>query len=923
MVTKNRRQNTKNRIIPLLLISYCLLFFVIPITSLYASEWYQTLENDFIEGLRDNIDIQTNPDQIQLEIKNTEKKVFNVLSSKNRTTIQFFPSEYTKSFDQGPGQFIFVNDGITDSGFNKNFGYQLSSYLSDDLSSYSNPFPQDFLFKFPAKQSISTFVLYNGPGSDAGGVDSEINSFRLYYNNDIVMPEDILSIEDDGGGWCFKGASGDNIIFQPLSPKNIFGDNPFVSKQQKEEFSRDTWIQSKDMEFNLNRENPKWIKIYFKKPIDISSIFIMSDDGANVDNLETDIFNMEIIVHSDSYGNESIYDNSNNKIVQNDYSKGFWKVFNPIPAKAVTIKFHNSKYIEWQKLLIFKSQWKEILSANAEAKNQDYSPQVFTFNATEPFQYLRLSVESNHGNKRWLSFGEIEAYSILPKNIASSKNGRAKIIYTTRGERKDTPMSILNNAKITYREGFNFGLEHPNIKQYAVLDLGGRKTFNQIAHWNCGQYGARSVTIYSSIDLENWDKIGLYENLNLTRPQTVNKDIFNFEPVSARYLKFEYNPKSWNSYTLRISEYEVFSSPVEYFPSGLYVSPVLNCKQPVKLESISFNQEPEGDIPPNTSIELTVKSGTNNNLSGTKAINTWKFENNNIPKSIDLPGNHTGNQYFQYLVKLNTGISYLTPVFSDLNLVHKTPSELYSDASYFYDIEKYEEALKNINILNENFSTQTWIDKATVDLKTAILLKIDEKSQTLFNKGIQSAKENNLEMALRILQTILIQYPSNSFNDKIKNQIEEFEAQKQYYELMASFEKDPENTSVKLKILSNNFIKTRWGQMAREKAEEFFEKNIKVLYEQGIDLFNNKKFIAAKGIFEKLIEKYPASSYIQKAEIQIQLCNDKIQEDMFFKASSLYKEGNLEEAEEILFEIIQINPESEWTRKLQSMIEKK
>ncbi|MDD5773082.1 MAG: discoidin domain-containing protein [bacterium] len=907
----------KNKLIWLVFI-----FFVF--TSCYqASEWYQTLESDFNIGLKENIDTQTDPDQIQLAIKNTGKKVYNLLSRKNGAITQFFPSEYTKSFDSGPGQFLFVNDGITDAGLNKNANYQISAYLSDDLSAYSNPFPQDFIFSLPEKQTISTFVLYNGPGSDAGGADSEINNFKLYSNNDVVTPDDILSIEEDGGGWCYKGVSGEDIVFQPLSPKNVFGDIPFASKQKSKEFSRDTWVQSKDLEFNLNKENPKWIKIYFKKPTEISSIFIMSDDGANVDNLETDIFNLEIIVHSNSYGDESVYDNSDNKIVQNDYSKGFYKIFNPVLANAVTIKFHSPKYVEWQKLIIFKSPWKEIVSAKADIKDKDYSPQVFTFNATEPFQYFRLSVESNHGNKRWLSFGEIEAYSILPKNIASSKNGRAKIMYTTRGEGKEMPMSVLNNGKITYNEGFNFGLERPDTLQYAILDLGGRKTFNQIAHWNCGWYGARSVTIYASMDLENWNKIGLYENLNLSRPQAVNKDTFNFEPVSARYVKFEYNSNSWNSYTLRISEYEIFSCPVEYDPSGLYVSPVLNCKQPVKMESISFNQEPEGDIPLNTSIELTIKSGTNNNLSGTQAINTWKFENNNIPKSISLSDSHTGNQYFQYHVKFNTNIPFITPVFSDFNLIYKTPQELYADANYCYDIEKYEEALKNINIFIENFSGQTWIDKAAVDLKTAILLKIDEKAQNIFDKGMQSAGENNLEMAQRILQSIIAQYPSNSFNDKIKIQLEEIEAQKQYQELVSSFEKDPENTSIKLKGLSNNFPKTKWGQTAKEKAEEFLEIKIKTLYEQGIDLFNDNKFIAAKGIFEKLIEKFPLSSYVQRAENQILVCNDKILEDMFFKASSLYKEGNTKEAGEILFDMIQINPGSEWIKKLQGIIEEK
>ncbi|MFH1287370.1 MAG: discoidin domain-containing protein [bacterium] len=686
-----------------LLLASCLLLPVF----LYASEWHQTLENDFEKGLKENIDMQANPDQIQLVMENTGKKIFNLLSRKNGAAIQFFPSEYTKSFASGRGQFIFVNDDITDSELNKNFNYQLSCYLSDNLSAYANPFPQEFVFSFPGKQSVSTFVLYNGPGSDAGGVDSEINNFRLYYNNDIITPKDILSVEDDNGGWCFKGVLKNNIVFQPLSPENILGGIP-----------HNTWIQSKGIEFNLNRENPKWVKIYFKKPTEISSIFIMSDDGANVDNLETDILNLEIIVHSNAYGDESIYDNSDNEIVQNSYSKGFWKIFNPILATAVTIKFHSPKYIEWQKLLIFKSQWKEILSAEAEAKDQNYTPQIFTFNAVEPFQYLRLSVESNHGNKQWLSFGEIEAYSILPPNIASSKNGPAKIT--------ETAMSALNNGKIAYNEGFNFGLEQPNTKQYAILDLGKRKRFNRIAHWNCGHYGARSVAIYSSMDLKNWDKIGIYENLNLTRPQNANKDTFNFKPVSARYLKFEYDSNSWNSYTLRTSEYEVFSNQGEYASSGLYVSPVLNCEQSVRLESILFNQEPEGDIPPNTSIELTVKSGDNNDLSGTKAINTWKFTNNDIPKSIVLPDNHTGNQYFQYLVKLNTDISFITPVFSSFTLIYKTPRELYSDANYLYDIEKYEEALKKVNILIENFSTKTWIDKAVVDLKTAILLKMEK-----------------------------------------------------------------------------------------------------------------------------------------------------------------------------------------------------
>lgn len=288
--------------------------------------------------------------------------------------IEFFPSERTKSFGFGQGQ--------------SNY------YLSDDLSAYTNPFPQEFIFSFPAKQSVSTFVLHNKPGEDAG---SEINSFKLYYNNDIITPENILSIEDDGGGWCFKDVSGGNIVFQSLSPKNISGNT-----------MRTAWVQSKDTEFNLNRENPKWVKIHLKNPTEISSIFIMSDDSANIDNLETDIFGLEIIVHPVSAGEDkSVYDNSNNEVVQDDYSKGFWKIFEPILVKAITIKFHSPKYVEWQRLLIFKSQWKEILSAEAKAKY--YSPQIFTFDTTEPFQYLRLSVESNHGNKRWLSFGKIEA----------------------------------------------------------------------------------------------------------------------------------------------------------------------------------------------------------------------------------------------------------------------------------------------------------------------------------------------------------------------------------------------------------------------------------------------------------------------------------------------------------------------------------
>ena len=79
----------------------------------------------------------------------------------------------------------------------------------------------------------------------------------------------------------------------------------------------------------------------------------------------------------------------------------------------------------------------------------------------------------------------------------------------------------------------------PAGTEFIDVKLARSVTLSRVDHYNDGQYGARSVTVKTSVDGSTWQTAGTYL-LNST-PNIPVKDTLSFTPVTAQYVRLEYS----------------------------------------------------------------------------------------------------------------------------------------------------------------------------------------------------------------------------------------------------------------------------------------------------------------------------------------------------------------------------------------------
>lgn len=120
--------------------------------------------------------------------------------------------------------------------------------------------------------------------------------------------------------------------------------------------------------------------------------------------------------------------------------------------------------------------------------------------------------------------------------------------------------------------GFDITRVHNGVKQFnndfvvrhngtgveITLDLGADKSISEIRHYNDGQYGASKVSVKyaSQTGYPGFTALATYDDLALA-PSVVNQNVFSFQAVTARYVKFSYtsfNDPLW----FQLNEIEIY-----------------------------------------------------------------------------------------------------------------------------------------------------------------------------------------------------------------------------------------------------------------------------------------------------------------------------------------------------------------------------
>ncbi|MBI4651591.1 tetratricopeptide repeat protein [Candidatus Desantisbacteria bacterium] len=824
----------------------------------------------------------------------------NILVRKNGGKLEFITSEYAKDFSNGPYQASFVNDGITDSRRNSEFGNQPSFWGCDMLTKWKEPFPQEF--------------------------DAEVKNFSLYINSDPITSKDIYNVTDDGGGWSYN-----NNKFSYLSPNNVLGDGLFPSYQNPVKFNVETWIQSKNLEYTINTNNPKWVRIDFKKPTTIASIFMTSDDSANVHNMETDIFKLQIIVVTPK-GQKKVYDNSRNQMVEDEFAKGYAAYFDPIEATGVIFKFYTEKYIEWQRILIFRKPWKKVLSARATQKFKDYSPEVFYFTPTE-VQYLKISIESNYGNPKWVDVGEMEVYNSYPKNLALYENG-GRILDCSRVDDYVYGPNRLLDGKLLGDDEYSIqkknyvaadeyqivrGRKENENDVKIILDLGKETVFGQINHFNTGDSGAKSVVIEYSLDNKKWEELGTCERLDFAERDLPNKDTFVFSPTRAKYIKFNYKPTSWIKNKLKISEYEVFEVSPQYKKEGVFFTKLYDLKLASIFSKLVVNADEKGKIPLNTEIKVMLTTDKEELFSMDRHVSTYVVKPNE-PSVFPISEIHNGDRFVQFKILLNSEDFSATPFLNNISIEYRSLNDVLAEAKSYEDNKKFPEAREIYDRIKSSKFSPEWILKAEQGL-VRISDTINADALKLFEDGNKLFNNEQFDDAIEIYREVLRKYSETGMNEKAKEKINEASIGKEFNMAKSLADKRKYWKAIEqYKAIIDNYPSTVWAKKSQIELDNYFEMEANDIYDNANRLLKNKQFDEAKVLFEQIKEKYSASKWQKNAEEGIKECIKGKSELIFMEAQKLYDMKNFEEALGIYRRIIKEYPETEAYKKAREEI---
>ncbi|MBI5206914.1 MAG: tetratricopeptide repeat protein [Candidatus Firestonebacteria bacterium] len=836
----------------------------------------------------------------------------NLMSRKNGGKIEYITSEYAKDFSNGPYQAAFINDGITDSRRNPLFGNQPSFWGCDMLTKWKEPFPQEFIYSFKdnSKYLIDTFILYNGAGGDGDGFDSEVKNFSLYLNSDPVIPADIYNVTDDGGGWSYN-----NGKFGYLSPNNILGDGIFPSFQQSDKFENETWIQSKNLEYTINTTNPKWIRIDFKKPTTISSIFIVSDDSANVHNMETDIYKLKIVAITPS-GEKVIYDNSKNQIVEDEFAKGHSAYFDPIEATGVIFKFYTEKYVEWQRILIFKKPWKKVLSARAMQKYKDYSPEIFYFTPAEG-QYLRVSIESNYGNPKWVDIGEMEVFNSYPKNLALYENGGRILDCSRVDDYVYGPNRLLDGKllgddeysinKKSYVFGYEFQMgkkkldEENDIK--VILDLGKETVFGQINHYNTGDSGAKNVMIEYSLDNKTWEELGFCTKLNFSERDLPNKDIFIFSPLRARYIKFRYRPESWIKSKLRISEYEVFEVNPQYTKEGSFNTKVFDLKAMSLFEKIAVNGDGMGKLPLNTEIKITMTTDKVPEFTVDRHVSVYTIKPNE-PNYFNVSEVHNGDRFYNYKVEMSTKDISVTPILNNIILEYRDIDGVLLEAKTYEENKSFNQAQEIYERIKAGKYDPDFTLKAEQGLGR-IKNTINSEAAKLLEEGNKLFIREQYDDSIEIYRKILLQFPEARMDEVVRARINDAKIGKEYSMAVSLSEKKKYWKAIEqYRAIIDSYPGTEWANKAKKALDDYYEMEAQDMLDNAQRLFNNKQFEESQILFQQIKEKYTGWKWQQAANDGIKQCTKGKADRVLQEAQTLARKGNYDEAKALFRQII-------------------
>ena len=215
-------------------------------------------------------------------------------------------------------------------------------------------------------------------------------------------------------------------------------------------------------------------------------------------------------------------------------------------AKSVTIKYSQNG-VDWQTLGTFE------LNTTYKTPTRD----ILTFSPVTA-RYLRFEY-SYFNNRRWFQVNEIEIFGTKVVNVALTSNGGKVVDYSH--QYSTGPVTGLIDGEIVFNtDNKSWTVRKPQAPEYVTLEFNNVYAINSVNHWNDGQYGAKSVTIKYSQNGVDWETIGTFD-LTIV-PNTPTRDVLIFNPVNARYLRFEYssfNSRRW----LQIDELEVFGEIYE------------------------------------------------------------------------------------------------------------------------------------------------------------------------------------------------------------------------------------------------------------------------------------------------------------------------------------------------------------------------
>ena len=827
----------------------------------------------------------------------------NYLARKNGGKIEFMTSEYTKNFGTGPFQVSFLNDGITTSEAVESNSWRKSIYGADSLSRRRNPFPEEFILSFMNDRivTLDSFVVYNGPAGDGDGPKSEMARFSLYGNTKVIGPDDLFSLETDGGGWSYKDAT-----FEELTIDNVMGVGLFAKEQQSHKFVNNSWIQSKNAEYTINTNDPKWVRLNFVEPTQISSIYIASDDSANLHNQETDIYNLEIAVHTADKKEMLVYSNRSQKQADSDYVKGYSAFFEPVLATGVSFRFYTEEYVEWQRILIFKEPWDRFYGGTAGQKKQDYGPEVFRFSPNR-MRYLRLSVESNYGSRNWLDIGEIEVYNGKPRNIASRDNNGILVDCKINPDSAHSADRV-TDGKIMLAEEYTAPRpEGSDRENYIIIDFGENKSFDKVIHWNSPSGGPKSVALEYAFDQMRFSEFARFDLDYKGRPFPIRNEL-TFEPQIARYLKLSYDADSWSGFSMNIAEIEVLETVISYHLAGGVKSRIYSAKTPSIFSRMILNYEKINAIPPNSSIEVNFVSSTNAECIDNTHKTTFTFKSNlsDNKNIVFIPESHNGDIYFYFDVKMNTLDKSRTPIFHNIGVDYKNIDDIMAEAETLFLEANYKEAAQLINQIKTLDQSKESREKASRKL-AEVKKSIKEWVEKEYQKAKELAEIEKFQDVIEICRRIDSRFPKNHIKKKIEIMISDANIGTEYIAAYKRYKRRKGHWKAleDIKSIINTYPETRWAEKAKDIIQKHQEQQMNLDFAKAQKEFDDEKYSNAISAFREFIDAYPYSTLKLKAKKRVKEAQDAIALDIFNKGIEYYNASDFFNARNKFKEIIE------------------